>query len=95
MKHNSLVAFAIAAAAAAMPPLGQQTRMEPRRNAPGEVLRPPKPKPERTLTKFDFFRLAAADAKRQRRAATYAEQARRGAGRQLATPRKKAQSVDG
>lgn len=76
----AIVAAALAmAAASSMPPLGQQTRLTPRRAFPGEVLRPPKPKVKRVLTPNDIKRIEAAAARRERRQARNLQLAARGA----------------
>lgn len=51
-----------------MPPLGQQRRLEERPNAPGERLLPPSKKRARLVANEDRARIAAAEAKRERKA---------------------------
>lgn len=67
MTGRGFAALAVLAAAAALPPLGQQTQIRQRRNAPGEVLAPPPRVVKQKRRQIDVDRMDAAEAKRQRK----------------------------
>ena len=97
-RRNSRVIMAAAAAMVASGlAFGQPTKLAVRANQPREIIEPPKPKPVRRTakpaklrTQDDLDSIAAAEAKRERRAAAMAYRVSRGANKQTATPRVRA-----